>query len=199
MALATYSELEVAVGEWLDRDDLAARVPDFIRLTEARLNRLLEDPEMELIASLVAAGEYTPLPADYGAMVSISTGDGPLDAMGSVEFAGLDRAVTGTPRFYTITDGAVSFAPFNFTTPITLVYRRTLPGLSETNATNWLLDRAPDVYLYGTLLQASAFLVEDDRVGLWKSAFDEAVQELRIDAGRRKWGAGPIAPRINRT
>jgi hypothetical protein len=200
MTIATYAELLTEISAYLDRGtDLDARIPTFIRLTEARLNRLLEDPDMELISTSTATGEYTALPADYGSMVSISTGNGPLTAVGSVEFAGYDRTVTGIPRNYAIVDGSVSFAPFNSTTPITIIYRRTIPALAAANQTNWLLTRAPDVYLYGALVQASAFLVDETQVALWKSAYDEAIQELRMDGDRRKWGAGPIAPRIRRT
>ena len=199
MSLDTYTGLLGEVADYLDRTDLTAKIPTYIRLTEARLNRLLEDPDMEVISSATAAGEYTALPADFGSMVSISTGDGALTRIGSVEFAALDRTITGTPRFYTITDRALSFAPFDLTTPITLIYRRTIPALTATATTNWLLTRAPDLYLYGSLVQASAYLDDENKVGLWKGAFDEAIEELRRDASRRKWGAGPIAPRIRRT
>jgi hypothetical protein len=47
MSIGTYTEL-AAVGDWLDRDDLETRSADFIRLAEVRLNRLLEDPDMEV-------------------------------------------------------------------------------------------------------------------------------------------------------
>lgn len=199
MSIATYSDMVTAVGDWLDRGDLAARIPDFLRLTEARLNRLLDDPDMEVSTTIAATGDYTALPADFGEMVSINTGRGPLGAIGPVEFAGYDHTITGYPRVYSIVDQTIAFAPANATASIALVYRRTIPALNLSNPTNWLINRAPDIYLYGALVQASAFLAEDDRVGLWKSAFDEAIQELRIDSQRRKWGAGPIAPRIRRT
>lgn len=199
MSIATYSDMVTAVGDWLDRSDLAARVPDFLRLTESRLNRLLDDPDMEVTETFPATGEFTPLPLDFGEMVSISVGEGPLASVGPVEFAGYDRTISGDPRVYSIVNRAIAFAPANATVSITLVYRRSIPALTSINTTNWLLTRAPDVYLYGALVQASAFLAEDDRVGLWKSAFDEAVSELRMDSQRRKWGAGPIAPRIRRT
>lgn len=199
MSLATYSDLKTAIGDWLDRDDLATRSVDFIRLAEVRLNRLLEDPDMEQISTATADSETTALPSDFGSMISLSDGVGrPLMAMGSVEFAGFDRTISGEPRYYTIEDGSISFAPSNSTAAIRMVYRRTIPALSDSNTTNWLLDRAPDVYLYGSLVQASAFLAEDDRLSLWKSAFDEAIAELRSDGAKRKWGAGPIAPRIRR-
>ena len=199
MALDTYTDLVTEVGEYLDRPDLAARVPTFVRLSEARLNRVLDDPDMEVAATVTASGALTALPADFGSMVSVNTGGGFLEALGPVQFAGLDHTVMAAPRFYSISTNGISFAPGNSTALISMVYRRRIPALTAAAPTNWLLTRAPDVYLYGALLQASAFLVEDDRLGLWKSAFDEAIAELRTDGARRKWGAGPIAPRIGRT
>lgn len=200
MSLSTYSELLEDVTDTLDRDDIETRFPRWVRLVESRLNRLLEDPDMEVVSNLVAAGVATALPADFGSMVAISDGEGrPLLPMGPVEFAGVDRTISGTPIYYTIEDNAISFAPANATANIRLVYRRTIPALTEDNATNWLLDRAPDVYFYGILLQANAWDVSTEQAAGWKGLFDEAIDELRTDGSRRKWGAGPLAPRIRRT
>lgn len=195
MSLASYSDLVSAVSDWLDRDDLAARVPTFLPMVEARLNRLLDDPEMEVTA--VLSGDGASLPADFGAMVSLGTADGnPLRLMSNVEYAAI-LPRSGVSRYFTVREGKVYYVPGSANA--TLIYRRRVPSLSLDAPTNWLLDRAPDVYLYGVLVQASAFLVEDERVGLWKAAFDEAIAELRADGDKRKWGAGPIAPRIRRS
>lgn len=187
-----------AVQNWLDDPNLEPNVPTFIQLTESRLNRLLDDPDMEVISEATASGDYTALPDDFGEMVSITTGDGALQAMGAVEFSGLDHSVSGIPRYYSIVNRSISFAPSNTAAPITMVYRRRIPALTEANTSNWLLERAPDAYLYGCLVQAEGFNANDERITGWKAAFDEAIAELRIDATRRKFGAGPLAPRIRR-
>lgn len=193
----TRDELLENLSEWVDRDDLDSKFDTFVVLTEARLNRVLEDPEMEVVVDTTATGDYTALPADYGSMVSVSTGDGRLSQVGQVEFATFDTTA-GTPRYYTIVDGSIGFYPRNTTTPIRLTYRRRIPALTEDNQTNWLLTLAPDVYFYGCLVQAFGWDTDDDRVAGWKAMFDETLGELRADAVKRKWGAGPIAPRIRR-
>lgn len=99
MIITNRTDLISAVGEWLDRGDLAARAETFVQMAEARLNRLLRDPEMEVRASVVATGDYTALPADFGQMVSISTGDGQLLYMGAVEFATSNDGQSGIPRY----------------------------------------------------------------------------------------------------
>ena len=41
MAINTYATLQTAVANWLDRSDLTDRIPEFIALAEARMNRTL--------------------------------------------------------------------------------------------------------------------------------------------------------------
>ncbi len=196
MSIASYNDLLARVESLADRDDLDAHFPTFVQLTEARLNRLLEDPEMEVTSTALASGSSTALPADFGSLVSISTGDGRLSSTGPVEFAAYDGSITGTPRHYVIRDGSISFWPGNNSATISIVYRRRLPALTAAASTNWLLTLAPDVYLYGVLTQAFTWDHDEERAGIYKGAFDEAIAELRQDGTRRRWGAGPLAPRI---
>ncbi len=41
MALSTYAELKTSIGDWLNRADLTAVIPDFISLAEAQVERTL--------------------------------------------------------------------------------------------------------------------------------------------------------------
>jgi hypothetical protein len=195
--ITNYDGLVAKLETWLDRDDLDADVDTFIQLTEARLNRLLDDPEMEVTTETAASGDYTALPADFGSMVSISTGDGQLKQVGTVEFSTFD-STSGIPRYYTIQDGSIGLYPRNSTATIRMVYRRRIPALTSGSPTNWLLTLAPDVYLYGCLVQAFGWDQDDDRVGGWKSLVRRG--GCRASVGRRspQVGTGPIAPRIRR-
>jgi hypothetical protein len=70
MSIASYTDLLNRVESLTDRDDLDTHFPTFVQLTEARLNRLLEDPEMEVTSTATASGDSTLLPDDFGSMVS---------------------------------------------------------------------------------------------------------------------------------
>jgi hypothetical protein len=189
-----YADLLADVTDTLDRDDVETRLPRWLKLVEARLNRLLQDPEMEV--SVPLTGDGAELPADFGEMISIGTSDGNrLTQIGNIDYASY-RPASGTSRYYTIREGKVYYAPGSANP--TLVYRRTIPALTTLNPTNWLLDRAPDVYFYGVLLQANAWDMNSEEAANWKGLWDEAIDELRTDGVRRKWGAGAIAPRIRR-
>ncbi len=200
MTIANYSELVTEVEAYLDRADYTPRIPTFIKLTEARLNRLLDDPEMETRTTAVGTGQYTTLPDDFKRMVGVSTGNlYKLQQVSGSAITSLDQTLTGDPRFYAIVDGAITFAPINAAAPISMLYVRRIPALTVAAPTNWLLTLAPDLYLYGVLLQANLFGWFDDRIPLFKAAFDEAIDELRKDGADRRWGSAPLAPRLGRT
>ncbi len=200
MPIANYTELVTELEAYLNRADFTPRIPTFIQLTEARLNRLLDDPEMEVRTTATGTGQYTTLPADFKRMVGVSTGnDYKLEQIGAGQLTSLDQTNTGTPRFYAIADGSISFAPINSAANITMLYIRRIPALTAAAPTNWLLDLAPDLYLYGALVQASIFGWDDGRVPGFKALFDEAVDELRTDGANRRWGSAPISPRLGRT
>ena len=192
--MSNYTDLLADIEDTLDRDDADTRLPRWLKLVEARLNRLLDDPEMEVSTTLV--GDGADLPADFGSMVSIGTADGnALKVMGNAEYAAL-QPISGVSRYYTIREGKIYYYPGSAN--VTLVYRRTIPPLTSVSGTNWLIERAYDVYFYGVLLQANAWDVNTEDATNWKAMFDEAIAELRADGARRKWGAGPIRARVRR-
>ena len=55
----------------------------------------------------------------------------------------------------------------------------TITALSGGSPTNWLLTSHPDVYLYGTLMEAAPYLKDDERVVIWKGLLAEAVEGVR--------------------
>src|SRR5688500_1318788 len=64
MAISTYTELQTAVANWLDRTDIAARVPEFIALAEAQMNRRLRVRQMVTRAEAALGSEFVEAPSD---------------------------------------------------------------------------------------------------------------------------------------
>lgn len=200
MALDTYAGLTAEIADFLNKGPtLSAKIPTFIRLTESRLNKVLDDPEMEVTATATATGEFLGLPADFGQLRSISVGGYRLRGTTAADFSGFD-GTAGIPRSYAIYDGQLAFAPIPSTgSAVQIVYTRRIPALSDTNPTNWLLDLAPEAYLYGSLLAAELYLWNDERLPVFQTAFEDAITTLQEDAAKRRWGAAPLAPRLGRT
>jgi len=59
------------------------------------------------------------------------------------------------------------------------MFYKKIDALSDSNTTEQMLTNNPDVYLYGALLEAEPFLMNDQRVGLWLAAFEKAIADLQ--------------------
>ena len=186
MAISTYSELQTAVANWLDRDDLSARIPEFISLAEARFNRLLRLRSMESkqTASTVGGQRNYNLPASYIQMRNFQLNTSPLTTLSYVTPEIYDRvwggSTGGIPKFYTIVADEISLGPIpgSVLTMEMLFYRR-FDNLSGSTTTNWLLTYAPDIYLYASMLEAEPFIMNDERVPLWATALDKAISDMQ--------------------
>ena len=186
MAIGTYSELQTAVANWLDRDDLTARIPEFIALAEARFNRALRLRSMEAkyTANTVGGQRNLALPTGYIQMRNIQDNPSPLTTLSYVTPEIYDRlwggSTSGTPKFYTILADEVSFGPIPATVQeVEMLFYKNFENLSGSTTTNWLITNAPDVYLYGAMMQAEPFIMNDERVPMWKMALDEALSSLQ--------------------
>ena len=181
--ISDYASLQAAVGNWLNRtgdSNLTARIPEFIQLAEARFRRKLDDVEQEIASTVTFANGVADLPADFGGLKGIDGdfGENPVEYQIVGDQIETDPAITGQAD---------------------IIYKKALPSLSNTVTTNWLLDMAPDAYLFGALIQAEFYGWNDERLPIIKSALDEMIGELVVDGEARRWGPAPIAPLIRRT
>jgi hypothetical protein len=212
VAIATYSDLQSAVTEYLARDQdatLIARIPTFIQFAEAKFNRELFVRQMETRSTAtVTSGtddcEFILLPADFQSMRRIRlsgvTGKPTLEYKSP---AGLDAYrlaidnVTDQPAYFTIFGNEIELAPTpNATFTVEMVYRSNIPPLAS-NSSNWLLSMAPDLYLYGALLESAPYLKEDGRIQTWALGFSNALASLnKLDRTSSTFTAGPTVMRI---
>jgi len=202
MAIDTYSALQTAVGNWLNRADLTSLIPDFIMLFETRMNRMLRVPQMETAAtqSTVAGTTTYALPSDFLAMREVAVDaneDVILVAMTPSQLRGQYAAESaGKAKAYAIAGQDLVIAPVpSEAETLRIAYYEKIPALSDSNTTNWLLEDHPDAYLFGSLCMAEAYLKDDERVATWKGAWDEAMAEIRRDGIRRMTPATPLTMR----
>ena len=186
MAISTYSELQTAVANWLDRDDLTDRIPEFIALAEARMNRVLRLRLMEgkYTASTVNGQRNYALPTGYIQMRNFQVNTTPITPVQYVSPEIYDRLYgstqTGTPKFYTIVANEIQLGPIpGSVMTLEMLFYKKITSLSTTNPTEAMLTDNPDIYLYGALLEAEPFIMNDERVPLWMQGFQQAVEDLQ--------------------
>lgn len=202
MALTNYSDLVTSVGNWLNRSDLNALIPDFIRLFETRFNREVRHPKMETTAvSVINEGDTSvALPSDFLAARTVYVDDDPDNVLVAMSPANLRASYPyqngGQMAAYAISGDTIELAPAaNADGTLTLAYYATVPALTSTETTNWLMTLYPDLYLYGTLCAAQAYLQDDPRLAVWKGALDEAMDSLMREGNKRRVPAGPLTMR----
>lgn len=204
MAISTYAELLTAAANWLARDDLTDRIPEFVALAEAKFNRTLFHPGMETRSTATVntsndEPEFISLPTDFQTMrrvrLSGVTGKPRLEFMAQSQLEdyrySIDN-VTDQPKYFTIMGDELELAPTpnqNYT--LEMVYRANIPALSVSNTTNWLLTLAPDLYLYGTLLESAPYTAHDERVALWGTAVRTVIDQLNDIGNRQSFDSGP--------
>jgi hypothetical protein len=196
MAISNYSELKSAIADWLDRTDLTDSIPNFIALTEARHKRdfKLRRLETRVTANTVADQEYYSLPDNYIAMRNIQLNTDPKTSLEYLTPEQMDRVYAGSmkgkPKAYSIMVNDIQLRP----TPdgvyqIELLYYKHVNPLSDSNATNEILDNHPDIYLYGALVEAEPYLQNDKRIQTWSSFYDRAKKDI-IDSNERDRHSG---------
>ena len=196
MAISNYSELKSAIADWLDRTDLTDSIPNFIALTEARHKRdfKLRRLETRVTANTVADQEYYSLPDNYIAMRNIQLNTDPKTSLEYLTPEQMDRVYAGSmkgkPKAYSIMVNDIQLRP----TPdgvyqIELLYYKHVNPLSDSNATNEILDNHPDIYLYGALVEAEPYLQNDKRIQTWSSLYDRAKSDI-IDSNERDRHSG---------
>ena len=197
MALATYTDLQAAVASWLARSDLTTPIPDFIALCEAKLNRLLRCRQQEQ-RSTATATEYMELPTGFLELRNIQLNTTPKTALELVSPDEIDRdysTATGKPLVYCLLANQIQLGPApDSTYTVEIDYFEVIPPLAS-NSTNWLLTAAPDIYLYGSLLEAAAYLQDDPRVPAWNAAYTQVLQQLQSADRRARWSGSRLAVR----
>lgn len=210
--IVDYASLQEAVVEYLARDQdavLIARIPSFIQMSEAKFNRTVFVRQMEtrsgtLTDITAAEPEFIALPADFQSMRRMRlpgvTGKPNLEFMSGVqmeEYRLKTGNVAAQPQYFTIFGSEIELAP----TPdanyaLEMIYRANIPPLA-TNGTNWLLTLAPDLYLYGALMESAPFIKNDARLQTWGSGFKQALDDLNALGLTSAFNAGPARVRIS--
>ena len=199
MSISTYSELKTAIANFLARDDLTAQIPNFIQLAEARMSRELEtrSQEKRSTATLTSGDEYIALPTDLREVRQVKLNTDPITSLTYYSPVALDEAYpsagTGRPRGFSIVGGEMKLRPIpdsGYTAEI--IYIGGLTALSDSNTTNNVLTRSPDAYLYGSLAEAYAYLLDEARASQYMQRFNIALEEIKVDEQRAHYGTGSL-------
>lgn len=194
----TFSSLQSDVQRYLERGSTAAadpivfaQIPRLINLAERRIATELKVQGFirVMTTTLVPGTSVYAKPDRWRDTVSINVGTGagntertPVLAR-SYEYVRAywpDESDTGTPEVYADYDYShwlIAPTP-DAAYPMEVLYYEQVQMLDEENQSNWLTESAPQLLLYATLLEATPFLKNDERLGTWQAMYDRAAEAL---------------------
>jgi len=200
--ITNYSTLKSTIADYLNRADLTSQIETFIQFAEADLNTRLRCREQIVRAEATSSAEYVQLPADWLEAINLHIvgGQQPL------RYVTLDEAdiinkeqIYTAPHFYSLMNGAIEIIPEPADDiDIEMIYYAKIPALTDVNTTNWLLTKAPDVYLYGALTHAAPFLMDDQRIAVFAQIYLARVQALQDESQKSLHSGSPLIARTRR-
>jgi hypothetical protein len=195
----TYAQLKSTIADYLNRDDLTSVIPTFIRLAESKFNRKLRVRQMVKRSTASIDTPFFAPPSDWLESKEFQLNTNPIVKLEFItegygnELRATRYVAAGKPRYYTVVGNQLEFIP----TPDAeyegeLTYYAKIPALSDSNTSNWLLAYAPDLYLYGALLEAEPYLKNDERLPVWGELYLRVVADIEVADERASVASTPL-------
>lgn len=202
--ITSYATLQTEVANTLSRSDLTAEIPQFIQFAENKLYRTLNLRNEETALSVDVSSGVAAVPADYKAMRFAYYLDGnnacPLNwvAIEDLYREHPDRSNAGIPT--EISREGANFVFGKVANDGTAVLRGIYYAKQDplrTTDPSWYVTNAPEVLLYGSLLEAIPFIQNDARIPIWQSFYADAVATLEAENENAYVSMGQLVQRAS--
>lgn len=194
----TFESLKADVTRYLERGGTVAldpifveQLPSLINFAERRIALELKIQGFQQVVSgtLTTGQSVYDKPDRWRDTISFNIGTGvDFDTRKTLFTRNYEYLRTFWPTA-TDTDEPVFYADYDYNhwlvapTPdadynFEILYYELPELLSDTVETNWITDFAPQLLLYATLLEATPFLKNDDRIPTWQTMYDRTAAML---------------------
>ena len=195
----TFASLQNDVRSYLERGASAvtdplvyAQIPSLINFAERRISRDLKIQGFQtvVVTNLQAGVAVLPKPDRWRETISMNIGTGTNNNKRVQLFSRVYEYIRSYWPNDTQVAEPVFYADYNYTNwiiaptpdaayPIEILYYELPVLLDENTQTNWLTQYAPNLLLYATLLEATPFLKNDERIPVWQAMYASAAQALQ--------------------
>ena len=197
----TYAELKTAIQDFTENTETSfvTNLPVFIRSAEDRVFTLvdLELFRKNAVSQLTVGDPYLNVPLDYLAPFSLRITTANYENflqfkdVNFIQEYDTDYGSTATPEYYGIydVDNFILGPTPNIAYDVELhyYYRPDSITAGADTAKSWLSDNAPNVLLYGSLVEAYTYMKgEADMMQLYDQRFAQEIQRLKDLAEARE-------------
>jgi len=187
--LNNFGELKETVKKYLyNRKDLDLIIPTLVALSERRIYRALRVPaNEELLSVTVEALSEVALPRDFLECkffaLKYEGKNIELNRVSDNQLLRLQAApdFVAQPKYCGRIGNSLHWYPPQDTesVDVQMVYWADYSGQLVADAdTNDILRIAPDLYVYGALVESEPFLGHDDRIPVWNDMFNQALAQI---------------------
>lgn len=191
--ISDYSSLVMEACEYSGRNDIMHHFPRFIGFAEAKLNRSLRVADMEASATITLSAGNAPLPDDFLEARQVTAPNGfSISAWSLPALNDQFRHFGGMPRGYAIVGNVIQARPVS-DGDLVMSYYAKIPPLGPSAQVNWLLTKAPDVYLYGLLEEIGIWQKDAEAASSVSAMKDAAIRDMKKNDQAARWGNGEVS------
>lgn len=188
MAITNYSELQTAAANWLNRANLTDRIPEFIALGEAYINREIRTRAMETSAAgtfsndqIIISSQMTRFRKIKSFVVNSGGAHYILNYISPQQWSQRGGSgATGLPREYTINGDYIFVIPYpDSTYSWDIYYTQSISSIVD--GTNWVITNHPDLYMAATLAEAYGYIKNKEDMVFWAGKRDQIIASINME------------------
>lgn len=202
-----YISLLANIADWLSRSDLTSQIPNFVQNFEERFYRNPKNwgPWMETAYSTAMSSGVSAVPTGFLAWKNVYISTSPtrrLKPVGLVQiYEDYPRnGSTGIPSLIARNGANFEYGPrpsSDYTVGGTYYAKPVLLRSFAADAgAHYLIVNAPDLLLYGALLEAAPMIKEDERLQVWQGFLETARNDYRALQKATNISGGPMQVRV---
>lgn len=201
-----YTSLLANIADWLSRSDLTNQIPVFVQNFEERFYRSPKNwgPWMETSYSAAMSSGVSAVPASFLAWKNVYISTSPTRRLSPVGLSQLydDYPRNGSasiPTMIARNGSNFEYGPrpsSDFTVGGTYYAKPVaLRSFAADAAAHYLILNAPDMLLYGALLEAAPMIKDSEQISIWQSYLTDAMQAYQNLQKKTNTSGGPMQVR----
>lgn len=192
-----YASLKSTVLDWLARQDISDNIfESFVTIVEQTISAELKsfDTEKLFVAPALELTELgflgASLPKDFREARVVMYANNPIYYVEPQKFMQTPQS-TG----FTIVGGKILVgAGVQGTGSLSVVYYTRVPHINLNNLTNAIIEKYPNIYIFGCLREAYSYISDSEKASLMDTRLQRALEEARVDADTSAYSGSVLTP-----